>query len=47
MQKPLLTKTAVVFVLSLLLWVPLSMIDNLVQERSYRQTQVTADIRLT
>lgn len=44
MQKPLTIKTAVVFVLSLLLWMPLTMIGNLATERSDRQVQVTADI---
>lgn len=44
MQRPLTIKTAVVFVLSLLLWVPLSMIGNLATERNVRQTLVVSDI---
>lgn len=44
MQSSFFIKTAVVFGLSLLLWAPLSMIGNLVDERSQRQFQVTADI---
>jgi inner membrane protein len=44
MQRPLTIKTGVVFALSLLLWIPLSMIGSLVAERSNRQIQVTEDI---
>ncbi|HLF97179.1 MAG TPA: cell envelope integrity protein CreD, partial [Methylococcaceae bacterium] len=44
MQKILLSKTGVMLGLMLTLLIPLSMIENLVSERSGRQQQVVADI---
>ena len=44
MLKLLQTKISVVALLSLMLWIPLTMVDHLVEERSHRQASVVADI---
>lgn len=44
MFKFLSTKIGVVVLLSLMLWIPLTMVGRLVEERSHRQASVVADI---
>lgn len=44
MQKSLLYKILLIGLLTVLLWIPLAMIDSLVSERRHRQEEVVADI---
>lgn len=44
MLKLLQSKLSIITLLSLLLWIPLTMVSHLVEERSHRQASVTEDI---